>query len=56
MVYRRNESLFIVGKTRDRIFNNSKLTLNALKHQPQRACSMYAGLKNKVESIDRERK
>ena len=56
MVYRRNESLFIVGKTRDRIFNNSKLTLNALKHQPQRACSMYTGLKNKVESIDRERK
>ena len=45
-----------MGKTRDRLFNNSKLTLNSINHQPQKACTLYTGLKNKVESIDKERK
>jgi len=56
VVWKQNESLFIAGKAKDRILNNTKMMLRNLNYQPQKSCTFYTKIQDRVARIDQERK
>ena len=54
IIWEQNKSLFIAGKTNDRLFTNVPLTLSSVSYQPQNSCKMYKKITDRVGRINKE--